>query len=273
MSTTPISVGHYHHDRGSWQIWRNGRWLSRETVEYAQSITAYNGNGTTGIDQPIATNSILINAVGPRSVDAFTRARRLESQTNYTYADVDLSASFDSSQASHVEREFIFVRPLETMVIVDRLQSASPSATKTFLAHCETPWATSGATATCTNGSQALKMTMLVPSNPSFHLVSEVVSANPIAGQSRLEANTNPGTAQSYIITVLQAKDASASSLSPTVVEDANTYTITLNASTKIVVNKGMSSSGGSITINGTTKSFRSDVQSMSVSEDGPQWH
>jgi hypothetical protein len=174
-----------------------------------------------------------------------------------------------------VEREFIFVRGLETLVVFDRIQSNAANATKTFLAHCETPWSVSGTTATCTDGSQALKLTSLLPANPSLNVIAEHITggSGPDAGQSRLELNTNPNSAQSYILNVLQAKDSTAASLSPTVVDNGTSYTVTLNANTKIVLNKGMSSSGGSITINGATTNFRSDVQVMDVNEDGPQWH
>ena len=71
-------------------------------------------------------------------------------------------------------------------------------------------------------------------------------------GQYRVEVDTSPGTAQSYILTVLQAKDASqAPAFFPAVAEDGTSFTVTLNGSTSIVFAKGMASSSRSITVGG----------------------
>jgi hypothetical protein len=165
-------------------------------------------------------------------------------------------------------REYVFVRGLETLVILDRVQSSSATATKTFLSHCETNPTTGAATATCTNGGQALVMTTLVPASPSLRVVAEGGGI----GQHRIEVDTSPGTAQSYILTVLQAKDAAGASLAPSVVEDASTFTVTLNGSNGIVFQKGMTSTGGSITTGGSTTAFRADVQGIAVGDAGPAW-
>jgi hypothetical protein len=87
-----------------------------------------------------------------------------------------------------------------------------------------------------------------------------------------MEANTTPGAAQSYILTVLQARDASAAGLSPSVQDNGTSYVVTLSPTVKITFVKGMSSTAGSILINGATKAFRSDVQKIQVTEDGPVW-
>jgi hypothetical protein len=195
--------------------------------------------------------------------------RRLESRPAYTYAQVDLTPSVENSHIVRLEREFVFVRDLETLVIFDRIQSSAANDTKTFIAHCETNPATRADGATCTNGNQALVMTTLLPSGPTFRVVSEG-TAN--VGQYRIEVDTSPGVAQSHMLTVLEAKDAGAASLSPSVVDNGSSYTVTLDGTTSIVFNKGASSSGGSITTGGAMTSFATDVQSMIVTEDGPEW-
>jgi hypothetical protein len=167
-------------------------------------------------------------------------------------------------------RELVFVRGLETLVVLDRLQTASAAATKTFINHCETNPVVSGNTgATCTVGTQALTMTTLLPAARTYRVVDEGSHGN---SQYRIEVDTTPGTAQSYILNVLQARDAAGSVLTPSVADDGPSYTVTLDGSTSITFQKGMTSSGGSVRIGGVTTPFRADVQSMSVTADGPEW-
>jgi hypothetical protein len=47
---------------------------------------------------------------------------------------------------------------------------------------------------------------------------------------------------------------------------------VTLDAGVTVRFEKGMTSSGGSIRIDGTETPFRADVQTMSVTGDGPVW-
>ena len=81
-----------------------------------------------------------------------------------------------------------------------------------------------------------------------------------------------PGTAQSYILTVLQAKGSADPSLSPSLVDNGTSWTVTLAPSNSITFQKGMTSSGGSITVDGVTTPFRNNVQAMTVSAAGPVW-
>ena len=266
--------GHSHEDYGTWQMWRNGRWLSHETAEYSVSITGYGGSGAVGIDDSIAHNALYIGGAGS-SADGTngTLVTRLESQPTYVYADADESNVYGGT-ASHVEREFVFVRGLETMVIFDRIQSSSASAEKTFLAHCAYVWTVEDAQhANCTDGTQVLRLTSLL-SSPTLRVIQEHTSGNtdPDVGQSRLEVVTAPATAQSYILTVLQATDGGAASLAPSVVDNGSSYIVTLNGQNSITFAKGMASSGGSITTSSGTTSFRADVQPMVVTDDGPVW-
>lgn len=267
--------GHAHVDWGTWQMWRGGRFLSRESTSYGESIAGFGASGTAGGDQALAHNSLLVNGVGPnRSPWVSGRAvvRRMESRPGYYFAAVDLSGTTTGSSGNanmlHWEREFVFVRGLETMVVLDRVQSSNAGDTKTFVVHCETNPALATRSATCTNGTQALAISTLVPASASYRTVTEGGSI----GQYRIEIVTSPGVAQSYILTVLQAKDASAARLNPTVSETTTSYTVQLDASNAITFEKGMVSSGGSITVAGATSSLRSNVQPIVVTDAGPAW-
>jgi hypothetical protein len=273
------TLGHQHGDYGTFQIWRGasegggvvGRYLSRETVTYAQNVTGYAGSGSAAGEGNIAHNSVLVDGqnIGPQYSGGTGRVERVESQPAYSFLAVNLVPP--ATRAQVWRREFVFARALETLVILDRLQTASASATKTFLNHCETAPVVSGDRATCTVGGSALVMTTLLPgeAQTSYRVVDEGSS---VYHQYRVEVDTTPGTAQSYILTVLQAKDQAAASLAPSVTEDATSITLRLDASTSITFRKGMTSTGGSFTLDGSTTPFRESAQRMSVSDAGPAW-
>ena len=283
-------AGHAHEDYGNWQLWRGGRWLSRETTAYAENFTGYAGSGTTGAETALAHNVLLVNGrafgtgeykLGPPVV------RRLESQPTYSFSSVDLSKMYravnrdqvDNPAVNHVERDMVFIRPLETLVIFDRLESnatggvTAENIRKTFLAHFETNPTVDSANrvVTAVNGTQALRMTTLVPSNPTYRVITE----GGAVGQYRLELETS-GSAQSYFLNVLQAKDATGSNLASSVVDNGTSYTVTLTHPQKgtitLVLNKGMISSGGSITVGGVTTQLNNAVQSIVVTDNGPVW-
>jgi hypothetical protein len=268
------TIGHQHGDYGTFQIWRQGRFVAHETAGYsgasATEVAGYAGVGSVDSATGIAHNTVLVNGAnpGPQYSDRTAVVERLESQADYAFAVVDLVPP--ATQMQEWRREFVFVRPLETLVILDRLQTASAGATKTFLNHCETNPAVSGNNAaTCTVGTQALVMTTLLPAQRLYRVVDEGSHTN---SQYRIEVDTTPGTAQSYILTVLQAKGSSDPSLSPALVDNGSSWTLTLAPGTSITFQKGMTSTGGSITVDGVQTPFRANVQTMSVTAAGPVW-
>jgi hypothetical protein len=267
LGDRPGGVGHSHVDWGTWQIWRNGQYLSRESVGYSDSIAGYGGSGSVTVDMGIAHNSVLKNGAGPASSPWGTGVvvTRVDSQPGYAFASANLTKN--ASAFSHLERDFVFVRGLETLVVFDRIQTGSATDKTAFINHCGSVPTTTATTATCTMGTQALVMTTLVPAAPTIRVVAEGG-----VGQQRIEVEASPGATQSYQLTVLQAKDASAAALSPTVTDNGTSYTVTLNGSNSITFQKGPTSSGGSVTVNGTTSSLRAGVQSFTVTDAGPAW-
>jgi hypothetical protein len=270
--------GHQHIDWGSWEIWRNGRFVSRETPAYGDKVAGYAGGPPVEGMLDLAHNLLLVEgraiSTSAYSHAADARVTRLESRPGYVFAAVDLTRTLGSKPEwanRHFVRwvrEFVFVRGLETLVVLDRVESDHPGDTKTFLAHCESVPATTPDGAVCTVGSQALAMKILVPAQRS----SRVVYEGKPAGQQRIEFDTRPGTAQSYVLAVLQAKDARAPALTPTVAEDAGSFTVKLNGATSLRFEKGMASSGGVITLGETTRPLAAGVQEMVVTDQGPVW-
>ena len=281
------SDGHVHQDWGQFQINRQGRWLTRETVGYSNMVPAY-GGGSNSVDTNtgVPHNIMLVNGTACDGTgDRSAKVNRLESQAGYVYADDDLTPLWSSGMVSHVEREYWFIRDIETFVIFDRLVSTSASQSKTFLIHCETnPTLIDATHIHCVNGSQQLAITTLLPTTPSSRtVVNEGTSSNnPPPSQNvtyRVEINDKPNAATSYTLHVLQAMDASGTPLSPTVTDSASgtptsgTFTVKLDGSHSLVINKGTTSSGGSITIGGTTTNLRADVEPFALgSDDTPIW-
>ena len=269
------AVGHSHKDSGTFQIWKNGKWMSRETTGYAQNIIGYNG-ASVGVIEHVAHNGLLFNGVGQLS-DSWTKGKpvvtRLESKSDYSYASVDLGDIYKAnadfagrvpeSPTSTTVREFIFIKPLETLLIFDRIGSASSSFTKTFLLHSETnPVKQDNTHYILGNG--GLRLSALTPGLPSdgsgITIVNEGTSG---VGQYRMQEEIS-GSAVSYLINVL---DSSGQNVAATLVDNGNTFIITIG-SYVIVLNKGISSVGG--TINGNA--LRNDVQGISVTDNGPVW-
>jgi hypothetical protein len=292
--------GHNHADWGAFQIHRKGRWLSRESVGYTELVPSYGGTGTEPLADGIAHNVPLVNgnaAVGPylASSNGSPVVHRLESQAGYAYADVDLTPIYafsgcgnhpdecGNTAAVHVEREYWFIRDIETFVVLDRLQSDTAARSKTFVVHCETnPNLVDAHHVACVNGDQQLFVTTLLPATPSSRTVVDesCCGGNPPAenAQFRVEINDMPGATTSYTLHVMQAMDASGTALLPTVTDSApatpttGTLTIKIDATHSLSISKGMTSAGGSITIGGKATNLRADTQAMSITANGPVW-
>jgi hypothetical protein len=299
------SDGHNHDDWGTFQINRKGRWLTRETVGYSVFVPGYGGTGSQPIESGFAHNVPYVNQLpgviaqgvspGNGSGAAWTASpvvRRLETQPGYAYADVDLtgvytndnSSSAGNKAAVHVEREYWFVRDLETFVILDRLQSDTAARTKSFVFHCETnPALVDSNHVNCVNGNQMLAVTTLLPTAPSSRTVideSKVTNPAPAANvQYRVEINDAPNATVSYTLHVLQGLDAGGAALTPSVADSnagdtgSGTFTVDLDGGHRLTINKGITSAGGSITVGGSTSSLRTDVEPFTLGNgDLPVW-
>jgi hypothetical protein len=291
----PSGVGHNHLDQGTFQIWRNGRWLSKESTGYGgATIRGLGGSGTEDVNSTFAHNGILINGNGQAALysNGNGNVTRLESQTNYTFASVDVTASyrssdsrFDNTQVGSIVRDFLYVRSLGVLIALDRLRSISTTAAKTFLLHFTNNPVLSGNTVTETNGNQVLKLTALTPSGqsaPTMQVVNETTSTpdNSVDYQYRLEETTS-GAAQQYLLNVIQARDATGADVSISMTENASSFTLTLTgaAGTAVVVlNKGMTSTGGSISFTPSGAATQpatpltTSVEDMAITGSGPVW-
>jgi hypothetical protein len=326
---TPGGVSHRHWDAGGFQIWRKGRWLTRESTGYADRIVAYgqpSGSAhTIDVKEPPAHNTLLVQyrttatwiGSGPHPIPPegnpvtdqprqLPRVRRLQHEPDFAYVATEYSGAYrngldtraDWPYADRVWREFLFVRPLQALVILDRTRGSSdslrpfylgpnwiwdgphigaPDVVRSFIAHFETRPTIAGNRVTATIGSQASQLVTLAPSNPAYRVVDEDVPADERAGQFRLELDDS-GTVDSHFLHVFTGYDAGEAPMVVDVDESATGWVLTLShpvRGTAVVgLNKGMDSIGGTIAVgDAAAQPLSHAVQGIHVGDDGPVWH
>jgi len=283
---------HSHFDVGNFQWFRSGAYLIRETPTYGTTVAGYNSSGTIDGSSGYAHNIPLIGGLAEVTagcMDSNAAVRRMENQSTYAYIDADISGAYtnnicagnhperENPYAKHVEREFIFFRDIEVLLILDRLQADAASRVKTFASHCETsPTSIDATHYVCVDGSQQARYSVLLPAAPALTVVNEAANGatcGASACQYRLEVNdNNPIGAQSYFLVAIQGTSASGTPLNVSVQDNGTSWTVVLDGNHSATINKGMTSAGGSVTINGVMKNLRTDVQPMTITDNGPVW-
>jgi len=309
---------HGHLDWGTFQIQRGNRWLTRETTGYGTILAGFGGSGLSNGTGTLHHNGIVftgrgwtIGCAGGYN-DGYPEVIRLESKPQYAYAAVDLSLAYqarssdytnddgsprdDNPFAKNVVREFVFIRPLEALVILDRLEAESDSkwgpllpasqVVKTFVLHSvNQPVIEDGHHVLLQNGNQALHLTTLLPTSSSYVVVDNgnypgsPAPNYPEWYQYRIEVNDS-GQAQSYFLSVLQARDASAANLTATVTDSGTEFQVNLThpslGNATIKFQKGMRSTGGQFgyAASGTPTltALTNSIQNISVTDAGPIW-
>lgn len=319
---TPGHIEHRHYDAGSFQVWRKGRWLTRESAGYADQLRGYGGTGLVDTEHPLAHNGLLFEAwstgrwvgtgpiVIPPGGERFENPRdlpritRLQHEPQFSFVAVDYSDAYRNMPESRVDwpyaekagREFVFIRPLQALVILDRTRGSADSllpfyngggwlldgphvgaaqVRRTFVMHFETAPVVAGNKVRATIGTQISELTTLLPATPDFRIVDEDVPGDVQAGQYRLEVEQS-GSAEAYFLNVITGYDAGETPLTTALTDNGNSWTLQLShpqrGSASLVLNKGMSSAGGTLTIGSTTTPLRASVQGISVTPDGPVW-
>jgi len=319
---TPGGIEHRHYDGGSFQIWRKGRWLSRESVGYSDMLVGLAGMGETTTESALAHNTLMFEGKttglwigsGPRVIppgqgrddnpDGLPEVTRLQHHPEFAYVAVDYSDAYrntdgprvDWPYADRVVREFIFLRSLQALVVLDRMRASSDSllpfyqtgswvipgphlaaeqVRRTFAMHFETLPVVAGPRVQAVNGNQTTELITLVPAAPTYRVINEDRPGDEQAGQYRLELDSI-GTAESYFLQVIHGRDNGAAALAAVLTDNGSSWTLQLSApgqSASLILNKGMSSSGGTIAINGgSAEPLRVNVQGISVTSERPVW-
>ena len=297
-TTSALGTGHYHQDAGTFQASRKGVNIIRETPTYGETVAGYGGagilDGATGFAHniPLIGGQASINLFGA-CADGPGAVKRLETQPGYAFAVTDLTLTYQNNacDSGHPERknpyvvtvvrEYYYFRGINVLVIVDRLQTDMASRSTTFVSHCEKNPTVSGATVACIDGTQEAFYTALVPAAPAINVVAENAnSASAPNWQYRVEANNgNPGNVVSYNIYTIQLGDAAGfNPIKPSIADSASgtpasgTFTITIDANDTLVLNKGIASSGGTITAGGNATTLSTTVHAMAITSSGPAW-
>jgi hypothetical protein len=295
--TLAVGTGHWHIDAGTFQVSRKGVNIIRETMGYSETVAGYNSIGTTSAAGGLAHNVPLVGGqagvIAQEISDGPGIVKRLETQPNYAFAATDLTLTYlnnvvdsgnpsrENSFAVSVVREYYYFRGINTLVILDRIQTDAATRSTTFVSHCETNPTVVSATVKCIDGTQEALYTALLPAAPAITIVAENANSATAAGwQYRIEANnSNPGNVVSYNVYTIQLGDASGfSALTPGIVDSipgspsSGTFTITLDVNDSLVVNKGIKSSGGTIKAAGSTNALATAVQGMTITDNGPVW-
>jgi len=290
----PDATGHQHVDWGTFQLWRQGRWLTRETVGYQEPIAGWGGGppGEAGSDGPLGHNTVLFEgkgARGPWHRRGKPHVVRLESRPEYAYASVDLTDSYhcdpddckperdENFYAGTLVREMIYLRGLETLVVFDRVGASSDrkpadQVVKTFLLHAETKPAVDGPNRlTIKSGNQLLRVSTLLPRAETPRIVAE----GGRIGQVRVEID-DKGAPLSYFLNVMQARTEGQPALKATLQEGAGDFTVRLEDPARgnavLVFQKGAQSRGGRVTTGQAAIPLRDGVQGIQVTAQGPRW-
>jgi hypothetical protein len=287
---------------GTFQIWSNGVWLSKDSVGYGDAFAGVGGVGTVLTYDTPSGNSILLQGVGTAKAQwvGYPNVTRLETNPYYAYAVVDLTQFYQADQyhpwdtnpyAAHIERELLFIKPLQTLVVFDRVLSQTAAGVqaanvvKTFILHVPNQPTIMGSNDVIENNEgQTLHLTSVFPQNPSLGVVDESLfngtSRNSPIYNYRIEEGTS-GQAQSYFLNVLQARSSADADLNVSMVQDADSVTLTLRHPTlgNVVIQlmKGMTSTGGSFgfsqaALPTTLVPLNRGVELDPITDNGPAW-
>jgi hypothetical protein len=324
---TPGGIEHRHRDAGSFQIWRQGRWLTRESVGYAESLAGFAGAGAVDTEHHLAHNGLQFQGrttarwVGSGPVviptgedrgdqpDGLPAVVRLQHHPDFGFVAADYQDAYRNTNGRRVDwpyadralREFLFVRPLQVLLILDRMRASSDSqlgfygtddwvertdplalripaaqVTRTFVMHFETAPVTAAGSVTATVGDQAVDLRTLLPAAPAYRVVNEDAAGNPAAGQYRLELDSS-GSVENYFLHVITGRDLDEAPVGAVLTDLGDRWSIALSHPTRgtatVVLMKGMDSSGGSVQIGAQPATpIHTGVQGISVTVSGPVW-
>jgi hypothetical protein len=239
--------------------------------------------------------------------DGPSRVLRLDSHVNYLFAATDLTQAYRASQSSHLDRddnpyvgsvirEFVYIRAMNVMIVLDRLQSrsanglAASSIEKTFLLHFPRQPVIADNKVMAENGEQTLNcwaLTTQAKNRPKLRVVNESARLNAFDAktnyQYRLEELVD-GSAESYLLNVLQARPTRDSQDVIVKLEQSESCFIVtivhpLAGQAVIVFSKGMMSVGGAFGSSPKSEvvpvamdKFYSKIQRLEIRDIGPCW-
>lgn len=323
------NVGHRHNDTGTFQFWRAGEWISRETTGYTDRIPGYANGADVDVLETVGHNGVLFEgrgergwtSGGPRDIppgvprgqepDGLARVVRVHHAPEFLYAAVDLSrpyraehsndpCRYDWPFAESAVREFLFVRAMGVLVVLDRLQSGSDSlgytnsycqsvgftnytgprlaaeaVRKTFLAHFPGPVTVSGRVATGQAGTQTVRVETVLPATATRRVVDERFGTPTSVGQFRLEVDAS-GQPLTHFLHTVQALSPGGSVVVASIDTTTTPWQLRLQQAGKddvfVDLVPGAGSTGGAVRTGAQHTVLLDRVQHTWVDAAGPHW-
>ena len=282
--------GHFHEEWGSFQINSSGEQLAVEHSGYDETFAdGSNSEGTS------ANNGILYDGNGQPPADYILGSPQVlavESTPTFSYAAVNLTASYQSANptdqpgnadAGYTVREFLYIKPLNTLFIIDRLQATSANSTESFLLHTPgVPQIVDSNDVTFTSGNQELFLTTLPTTSSHSYSIVDEGDQTATTDIYRLQDNFTTGSATNILLHAITIGSAGSSDAVSVAIsgETATTWTITFSSATggtaTLVLNSGIFSLGGSFgyAASGTPvlSPLSNAIETIAVTSGGPVW-
>lgn len=246
----PYTQSHAHQDQGSLMIYKDG-WLAFDAVIDSHS----------GLTQETTAHGLVRISSGGQPVrqiaNTISHLTALHQGTGYTYAAADLTPAYNGNSAvQNVQREIVYLLP-DTVVVFDRVQSAS-GTTQTWQLVAPVAPSISGALATITSSGHSLKVQKISGGTMATTAMTSVSSD--YSGGFRLDETMSGGDNRYlHVLSIDSAVSSTAAAGDPahpgvTVqLSNGHTATITFTRDT----------AGATVVLDGATKTLASGVDRL----------
>lgn len=262
----PELGGHEHQDGLSFSWWRKGSFLTMEVpgrgFGSGYQVPDYTADAPTDVQATIAHNSLLFGAEGqPGTRTKAASVLRLQSGEDFFYAAVDGTNSYKSENEEDVRynnefvdqviREYLFIKPLEVLLVLDRMQSNEESGDfrKTFVMHLLGEPVALGSNDYLTEyQGQSVYVKTLYPEEPEQSVLYEGTYHDYYQDFHRLQVETAQSRGE-YFLHVMQVRDAGEGTIDVAFSESENSFAISISHETKgfarVLLTKGLDTPGG----------------------------
>lgn len=261
----PELGGHEHQDGLNFSWWRKGSFLTMEVPGRGYGsgwqVPDYSGSNPVDVNNTVAHNTLLFGEEGqPGTRTQMAKVLRMQSDSDFFYAAVDGTNSYKSyyednrynnEYIDRVIREYLFIKPLETLIVFDRMKSNESYADfrKTFLMHLlgEPEELGEQAYESEYHGQKTYVKTLL-PAETSSQVIYEGGYRAQYEDFFRLQVETEQAP-EEYFLHVIHTRDSDDNNLDITFSEGENGLSISLSHAGKgfarVLLEKGMESKGG----------------------------
>ncbi|MBA3502762.1 MAG: hypothetical protein H0T65_20540, partial [Deltaproteobacteria bacterium] len=248
LTAGPYTESHAHQDQGSLMIYKSG-WLAHDANIHSKS----------GLAQDTTAHSLVRIDSGGAPIKQVARTvskvAALERGAGYVYVSTDVTPAYNGNAAiQKVQRDMVYLEP-NAVIVFDRVQT-STAVTQTWQLVSPVSPTISGNTATFTNGAHSLKVTRLAPSSAKTSTHSFTQAAD-FSGGYRLDARMTGGD-QRYLHVMSVDGGVTSQTAAGT-----NGVTVNLSNGRQVTVTFNRDTVGGTIKIDGVTKTLLTTVQAI----------